>query len=107
MKEQGKHRFQPFEKRQLEVEGGRSRYSELLNDTHSGKPHQTVLPEVEHLPQAEHVLPVASVWNIILYPPFVFKVASSVINTKHCPSSDEILAPLWAIVDIFFFLFWH
>lgn len=59
--------------------------------------------DVEHLPQSEHVLPVASMWNIILYPPFVFKVASSVINTEHCPSSDEILAPLWAIVDRFFF----
>lgn len=66
-------------------------YSELLNDTRFGKPHQTVLPEVdvEHLPQSEHVLSVASVLNIILYPPFVFKVASSVINTEHYPPQME------------------
>lgn len=73
--------------------------------THAfGKPHQTVLPEVdvEHLPQCEHVLSVASVLNIILYPPFVFKVASSVINTEHYPPQMEFKLHCGQLCTVFF-----
>lgn len=53
--------------------------------------------------KSKHVLSGDSVLNI--YPPFVFKVASFVINTDRYPSLVRVFAPLWAIVNVFVFCF--